>query len=164
MASDASSCAETVATASPASRTASLSPTQRMTLEAGRKRRFGLGPDVGVGLALRLAPLAMADDGQPRAGVEQHRRRDAAGMGALVGLVHILAADREARRGANGPLDQCRRKAERDVRAAVSAAIDIAVTSPRSAASPCIFQLPATSLRRAINRPFSLLAVTKCGP
>jgi hypothetical protein len=41
---------------------------------------------------------------------------------------------------------------------AVSPAIEIAVTSGSSALVPCIFQFPATSLRRPITAPFRIVA------
>ena len=59
-------------------------------VQPAAQRRLGLGLDVGVALALRIAALGMADDGQARPGVEQHARRDAAGVGALLGLVDVL--------------------------------------------------------------------------
>ena len=89
----------------------------RMTPRPSRKRRLRLGPHVGVAFAMRLAPLAVADDGQRGAGVLEHRRADVAGMRALVGGMDILATDRKARRGAHGALDERRRHAQGDVAA-----------------------------------------------
>ena len=67
-----------------------------MTDKARGQRRLGLGPDVGVALAVCCAPLAVADDGQRRAGILEHGRGDVAGMRALVGGVAVLPADGEA--------------------------------------------------------------------
>ena len=57
----------------------------------------------------------MADDGQARARIEQHQRRDAAGMRSLAGMVDVLAADGEARNRPRRPLNQDRRHAQGDV-------------------------------------------------
>jgi hypothetical protein len=62
-----------------------------------------------IGLVLGLAAFRMADDGQARAGVEQHAGRNRAGVRPVRGLVDILRADCEPGRGANGAIDQnCR--------------------------------------------------------
>ena len=120
-------------------------------VEAGGERGLGLGADFVVGLPLRLPPFAMADDGQRSAGVGKHRRRGAAGVRSFVGKMHVLPADREAGDGADRALDQDRRDAQRDVdRRNEPDASAIAAISPRSAATPCIFQLPATSFFNAI--------------
>jgi hypothetical protein len=64
---------------------------------------------------MRVAPLGMADDGQAGSGVEQHVRRDRAGVRAFLRLVNILAADREARHRAGRALDQDRGHAQCDI-------------------------------------------------
>ena len=84
-------------------------------VEPGSQSRAGLGLDVGVSLLLGFAPLAMADDRQPGAGVEQHGRGNAAGVGTLFGLMDVLPADGESRRGSNRAFDQRRRQAQSDV-------------------------------------------------
>ena len=59
-------------------------------------------------LALGLATLAMADDGQPGAGIEQHLRGHAASVRALIGLMNVLPADGKTRHRANGSFDERR--------------------------------------------------------
>jgi hypothetical protein len=54
----------------------------------------------------------MADDDDPRAGIEQHLRRRAAGMRALLRMMHVLPADREIGNEFGCAMDQRRRHAE----------------------------------------------------
>jgi peptidyl-prolyl cis-trans isomerase D len=85
--------------------------------QAVAQRRRGLGADVGVGFAVGFAPLAVADDGQGRAGVFQHAGAEFAGMRALVGHMDVLATDRETGRCLDRPLDERCRQAQGDVAA-----------------------------------------------
>ena len=62
--------------------------------QAGLEPRLRLGPDMLVALALRLAPFGVPDDDDRRPGIGEHRRRDAAGMGAGFGVVNVLGSDR----------------------------------------------------------------------
>ena len=74
----------------PSRRSASLSPTARITAQAGRMRRGQLLGQSRVGLVEVLAPLGVAEQHAVDAEVEQHRRRDLAGERALGRLVHVL--------------------------------------------------------------------------
>src|SRR3546814_16048981 len=56
-------------------------------------RGGGFAPGVLAGLVLVSAALAMADDHRARAGFDQHRRGNAAGVRTPIGLVAILRAD-----------------------------------------------------------------------
>ena len=134
--------------------------------QARGERRLRLGPDVLVALALGLAPLA---NGRRWSGSRRHRaawrQRYAAGVGALLGEMDVLRADREIRHGARRPLDQDAsagrarhrrpRRRRRRRRSPESRA--------RSAASPCIFQLPTTYLRSAILHPCLMLEPPSAG-
>jgi peptidyl-prolyl cis-trans isomerase D len=84
-------------------------------LQPGGKRGLGLGLDDGIALALVGAPLGMADDRQARAGFEQHRGRDIAGMGTGGICVAILRADGEAAGACDGEADQGERRANGDI-------------------------------------------------
>ena len=125
-------------------------------VEAGRQRRLGLGSHFGIAFVLRLAPLAMADDRQRRAGIEQHRRADAAGVRALVGLMDVLPADREAGHGPRRAFDQGRRHAQGDIDTRNAARRvgdrpDLGEVGRRSRASSS-FRRPASSTRLAPSR------------
>jgi hypothetical protein len=125
-------------------------------------RRRRLGPGVVAGLVLVGPALRMADDGQGRPGLDQHRRRDAAGMRALVGLMDVLRPDRQRPRHRRGRRDQREGHAQAvSTPGCAAAAAAIASTSPSWAFSPCIFQLPATSLRRIPNSSCLIAADTK---
>ena len=159
--SEASSCAWTVSTALPASRTSRLSPTHRITASPAARRRLGLGAHFLVALPLRLPALGVADNRQAGAGVEQHGRRDVAGVGAL-----FARSGRPVRRsGSPGPSAPPVRsgspagKARHRPPEMTAAPSAIARTSARSAESPCIFQLPTTHFRRAIPCPGLLNAL-----
>ena len=52
--------------------------------QARRERRHGLGAHLRVALVLVGAALAMAEDDERAPGFVDHRRRDAAGMGAAL--------------------------------------------------------------------------------
>ena len=151
------------------SRTASLSPTHRITPSPASSAAVGLGADVGVAFMLVLAALAVADDGQRRACIDQHRRRDAAGVRAAGVGVDVLPADGEAARAFDRAADQRRRQAQSDIdrHRAFGGAARSPSTSPRSAAVPFIFQLPAINRRLVISSPVSgqrLLAAPRPAP
>ena len=93
----------TTARCSPAWRWASLSPTQTMAVRPAASAASALARTSSSRLVLVGAALAMADDDQPRAGFLEHRRRDAAGMGAARRRVAILRADRQAARAGRRP-------------------------------------------------------------
>ena len=65
----------TTSSVRPASRSASVSPTQTMGRRPAREQRADLLAHGLVGLAEELAPLAVAHDAVPAAGVGEHRRR-----------------------------------------------------------------------------------------
>ena len=58
--------------------------------QAGLERRRGPPGDRLVGLAEVLPPLGVADERAGDAELEQHRRRDLAGVRALAAPVHVL--------------------------------------------------------------------------
>lgn len=78
-------------------------------------RRFRLALHIGVGLTVIGAPFAMADDHAACACFLEHRRGEAAGMGAAVFGMAILRADRQAGRAGAGRRDERRRRADRDI-------------------------------------------------
>ena len=138
--------------------TSSVSP-PRAPPRSRRRRRSRAGPcssaaavaarDGLVGLAEVLAPLGVADDRAADAELEQHRRRDLAGEGALVGPVHVLGEDRSAR-STDGDVERRERRAERRRRRRRAPR-----TPRRTRASPrgplYIFQLPAISIGQRLR-------------
>ncbi len=84
-------------------------------VEPDGARGLRLGPDLRVGLALVGAAFGMAHDRETRADLLDHRRRDAAGMRAARGLMHVLSADHERGRAVGRKLDQRGGHGDRDV-------------------------------------------------
>src|SRR6185437_14228173 len=91
------SCRPTTARACPASRSASLSPTQITAMSPARRRR--LGADRLVAFAMIAAPLRVADDDVAAPGILQHLGAEIAGMRALRRRMAILAAEQDVRSG-----------------------------------------------------------------
>jgi hypothetical protein len=60
--------------------------------QSGSQRRFGLGLDRSIALAMHRAALGMADDHELRPGIAQHRRGNIAGEGARSLSMAILRA------------------------------------------------------------------------
>ena len=122
-------------------------------LEAGGERRRHLARQRLVGLAEVLAALGVAEDDRVDVELDQHRRRDLAGEGARVLLVHVLRGDLARR---------CRSERSTTALRAVNggqmttscwvAAIRGSSASTKAAASAtvlCIFQLAAMYGRAA---------------
>ena len=81
--------------------------------EPGLERGARAARDHLVGLAEELAPLRVADERALDAELEQHRRRDLAGVGAARLPVHVLGIDRPA--ALDGCAERDERRAEDDV-------------------------------------------------
>ena len=77
-------------------------------LQSGAVQRFRLGGDQYIAFALVGAPLRMADDRETRARLDQHRRRQTAGIGAPIRRMDILRADRQRGDALRRPRDQRR--------------------------------------------------------
>ena len=107
----------TTSSVCPASRSASVSPTQTIGVMPLASAAAVLAATSLVGLAVVLAPLRMADDRVAHAEVLQHRRRLLAGEGALRLRRDVLRAQRDRRaRHQRLHLRQVRRRhAHRDV-------------------------------------------------
>ena len=102
---------------SPAARSSSVSPTQRIGLQAGVERGGHLQRERLVGLAEVLAALGVAEHDAVDVELGEHRRRDLAGVGALGLVVHVLRVDLDARaaRRVDHRLQRGERHADRDV-------------------------------------------------
>ena len=140
-------------TASPASRTSALSPTHRMTPRPHDNAASALARP----RSRFRAGHRGARSGRRWSAWLRHRAACAprrAGVRALLRLMDVLRADRKAGHGADRALDQDRRQAQSDIDLRILRATPRrSPRSPsRSEASPCIFQLPATSFLRAIGR------------
>ena len=85
------------------------------------------------------------------AGVREHLGGDVAGVGARRLGVAVLAAEREGAAGEAG--EERRGRADQHLAAGEGCAAASSVSMPAEAARPFIFQLPATSLRRAMRSP-----------
>ena len=131
----------------PASRSASVSPTQTMASRPARQAAAALARDLGVGLAVVGAALGVADDDGDGAGVGEHLGGDVAGVGARGLRVAVLAADREGAAGEAG--EQRAGRADQHVAGGRGLASASSTSTAAEAARPFIFQFPATSLRRA---------------
>ena len=85
--------------------------------QAGLERRRHLERQRAVGLAEQLAPLGVPEHDAVDVDLGQHLRRHLAGERALVGLVHGLRVDLDARaaRGVDQRLQREERSADRDV-------------------------------------------------
>ena len=83
--------------------------------QSAGKGRFGLRPDQLVCLMLVGPSLGMADDRHSRAGLLDHRHRDASGMGTARRRVDVLGADDEAARSGHGRCDQREWRTDGDV-------------------------------------------------
>ena len=62
-----------------------------------------------------IAPLAVTDDRQAGARIEQHQRRSASRVRALFGMVNVLATNGEAGHRASRPLNQDCRDTQGDI-------------------------------------------------
>ena len=138
----------------PASRSASVSPTQTMGTSPCSSAALALSATSCVALAVQRAPLGVADDDVAAAELGQHRRRDLAGVRARLVARAVLRAPARWRcpRARARLRPGRRRRAHRDVgagRAGRAAARPAARRWRR--ALPFIFQLPTTSLRRIVR-------------
>ena len=124
--------------------------------------RLRFRPHLRIGLVMVGAPFGMADDDRARSGIGQHLRGNVAGVGARRLGVTVLSADRSpASRARLRQMPLSRWPADkpsvRPCRQDPLAPEMILASSLREAASPFIFQLPATSgiiLAAAIQTPF----------
>ena len=122
--------------------------------EAGGQGGLRLGFHLGIAFAAGVPSLAVAGDGQDGPRIDQHLRRNGAGVRAFFGAMDILAADRKVGNRAHRPLDQGRRQAQRDVDLWIFArSLGDGANSAKSTDRPCIFQFPATSFFNAIQAP-----------
>jgi hypothetical protein len=115
-----------------------------MTPSVAARAGVGLGLDLGVGLPVIGAPLAVADDDEAGAGVLEHGGGHVAGVRAAIGwhgnpgrqrrsaLASLRVAWISVKGGASATSTFIRR----------SAARSIARASDSIARVPCIFQLP----------------------
>ena len=132
------------------------------------------------------AALAVADDGQPRAGLDAASPPRRSRYGRPCRLVAILPADGEARRGADRPRDQGDGRAERDVDArplsrrhrrsrassasSAEAAVHLPIAGDQLAAchASCPFRLACRRVDAAPKAPRELLQSTRsarsCSP
>ena len=76
----------------PASRSASVSPTQTIGTKPCGQGRVGLGAHQSTALPVIAAPLGVAENDVTAAGVRQHGRGDIARMRARLGRVAVLGA------------------------------------------------------------------------
>ena len=140
----------------PASRTARLSPTHRMTRGRAAKRGFGLGFDFRIAFALGVARSL---NGRRWSGRRPHRRSICAETQPVCAPFSAKWTSwppiAKAGNRAHRPLDQDRRHAQARRRPPDSSreASAIAGSRPSRTDRPCIFQLPATSFFNAIRCP-----------
>ena len=114
--------------------------------EARLERRLRASRDARVGLAEVLPPLRVADDRAVDAELEQHRRRDLAGVRALGLPVHVLRVRREAGLDARVQRGVRRRDDRVDAVDAGEPRGERRGSGPRN-----IFQLPATITARILR-------------
>lgn len=74
--------------------------------QASAEGRFGLRPDLFVGLMLVGPPLGMADDRHAGARLDDHGNGDATRMGAALACMAVLRTDGEVRRPGSGGRDE----------------------------------------------------------
>ena len=142
----ASTCTRSTSSIWPDSRSSSVSPTQAITRRPVLERGDRAARDGLVGLAEVLPPLGVADDRARDAELEQHRRRDLARVGALVGPVHVLGEDRCGR---SRPRPASETKGGQSTASTPSGASKAAQNSRVSRGPLNIFQLPAISFMRS---------------
>ena len=107
----------TTASVCPASRSASVSPTQRIGTRPCLSAAAAFCATSAIAFAVQRAPLRVADDDVAAAELGEHRRRDLAGVGARVVARAVLRApvDRAAVQRVGDVVQVDRRNADRDL-------------------------------------------------
>ena len=148
------SCASTISSVRPPSRSASISPTHTIAPRPAASAARAFLPTHSFGVAEELAALAVTDDRPGRAGIGEQRRRDLAGerAGGLPEAVLRARRDRAALETLRdrGEREEHRRDADRD--ALDRAELVLELGDERERFGDRLVELPVADHERSAHR------------